>query len=184
MFISKEEISLRAIEPADAALLYQWENDLSIWNVSERLLPISNFEIEQFILNSQDIYAGKQIRFMIDFDKNGKKVTIGTSDIYEFDAQHLRAGIGIYISPGYQSKGFGKSAVRLTEKYCFEVLGLYQVFCRISENNLSSIRLFESLQYKQTGRHTGWLKVEGQFIDQFQYQLNKLDFNLRENHES
>ena len=34
-------VKLRAIEPEDVDLIYEWENDFELWNVSETLKPFS-----------------------------------------------------------------------------------------------------------------------------------------------
>jgi len=47
-FLSGVSISLRAVEPADIDLLYHWENDTSIWKVSNTLTPYSHFQIEEY----------------------------------------------------------------------------------------------------------------------------------------
>ena len=36
-----EYIQLRALEPSDLEVLYQWENDINIWKVSQTLAPFS-----------------------------------------------------------------------------------------------------------------------------------------------
>ena len=57
-----ENIKLRALEPSDVQLLFEWENDLSIWHLSNTIAPFSKFDLEQYILNSdKDIYSSKQI---------------------------------------------------------------------------------------------------------------------------
>ncbi len=179
MLLKEGNIRLRAIEPSDATVVYQWENDPAIWSVSERLAPLSSFEIEQFILNSQDIFGARQLRLMIDLFAVDQSVTIGTSDIYDFDPFHLRAGIGIFIEDKYRNNGFARTAITLTEEYCFDVLGIHQIYCLIADDNQASIRLFESLNYRKTGCKTEWIKKGDQFIDQLQYQLNKKDFKQR-----
>jgi diamine N-acetyltransferase len=179
MLLKEGNIRLRAIEPSDATIVYQWENDPAIWSVSERLAPLSSFEIEQFILNSQDIFGARQLRLMIDYYADGTEETIGTSDIYDFDPYHLRAGIGIFIDSKHRNNGFARIAIRLTEEYCFEILGLHQIYCLIAANNQASLKLFESLNYRKTGCKTEWIKTGDIFIDQLQYQLNKTDFKQR-----
>jgi len=36
-----ENINLRALEPSDLDVLYNWENDTSIWKVSQTIAPFS-----------------------------------------------------------------------------------------------------------------------------------------------
>ena len=58
---------LRALEPNDIEPIYKWENDSSIWQLSNTFAPFSKYVITQFIENShQDIFQLKQLRLMIE----------------------------------------------------------------------------------------------------------------------
>ena len=52
------DIRLRAIEPEDLDLLYQIENDRSLWNVGATNVPYSRYTLHDYIATSNDdIYA-------------------------------------------------------------------------------------------------------------------------------
>ena len=69
MTANEQGIVLRALEPSDIDLLYQWENDKKIWQGSNTLVPFSRYILKQYIENSyKDIYEMKQQRFMIDVE--------------------------------------------------------------------------------------------------------------------
>jgi diamine N-acetyltransferase len=167
------KIRLRAPEPSDAQLLYDWENDLTLWNFSDNLSQLSMFQIEQFILNNQDIYSNKQIRFMIDLITETSTETIGTADLYDYDPRHARAGIGILITENQRRKGFASKALDQLEYYAFEKLLLKQLYCYINADNTSSIQLFQQRNYIQTGIRKDWLRTRDTWIDQFHFQLIK-----------
>lgn len=60
---------LRAVEPADAELLYMWENDPAVWAVSGTTEPFSREQIERFIsrqLEGGDLLRTGQLRLMIE----------------------------------------------------------------------------------------------------------------------
>lgn len=164
-------IRLRAPEPSDAALLYEWENDLALWNYSENLTQLSMFQIEQFILNNQDIFSSRQIRFMIGLETNEFTEAIGTADIYDFDPMHTRAGVGILIAERHRRKGFATKALELLELYAFEKLLLKQLYCYINADNMESIRLFQLRNYLHTGTRKAWIKTKDAWIDQLHFQL-------------
>ena len=69
-------ITLRALEPSDIDLLFQWENDTEIWNVSNTITPFSRYTLEKYVENAHlDIYQVKQLRLMIDVKESGRKKT-------------------------------------------------------------------------------------------------------------
>ena len=50
-------IKLRAPEPEDIDLLYEWENNTEIWYLSNTLTPFSKYSLKKFIEHSHlDIY--------------------------------------------------------------------------------------------------------------------------------
>ena len=50
-----KDLVLRAPEPEDLELLYNWENDTSIWQLSNTLTPFSKFALRKYIENSKQI---------------------------------------------------------------------------------------------------------------------------------
>lgn len=164
-------IRLRAPEPSDVALLYTWENDMALWNYSENLTQLSVFQIEQFILNNQDIFTNRQIRFMIELSTEELAEPIGTVDLYDFDPIHARAGVGIMIEARHRRKGFAKKALVLLEQYAFEKLLLRQLYCYINADNEESIRLFLSRKFVHSGTKKEWIRTKDSWIDQLHFQL-------------
>ncbi|NOU48488.1 MAG: GNAT family N-acetyltransferase [Bacteroidales bacterium] len=171
MFYKTDRISLRQVEPTDAHIIYKWENDTEIWHVSDTVVPYSFYQIEQFIINSEDIYASKQIRLMIDCIEQNQNYAIGAIDIYDFDPQHHRAGIGIVVEASARHKGYANEAMELLEQYCFTFLGLHQIYCFIAIQNQQSIALFTKRGYVHTGTRKDWLLQDGRWIDQLHFQL-------------
>ena len=170
MFLEDEIILLRAIEPTDADIIYQWENNIDVWKVSNMINPISLQEIKFYIDNRKDIYIDKSLRLMI-MNKTTNKA-IGTIDFFDFDIQHQRVGIGILIADeSDRKKSFANSALKLCLHYAFNVLFLNQIFCHISEKNTSSIKLFEKNGFEKAGKLKAWQQVEkGVFETVFFYQ--------------
>jgi len=168
MFTGKN-IKLRALEPSDADLLYQWENDHKLWTISNTLAPISRFVLEQYILNSQlDIYQTRQLRLMID---NNTDDPIGTVDLFDFEPAHRRLGIGIYILEKERNKGIASEALDLLIAYCFNTLMVKQIFCNITPDNTNSIALFEKKGFRLIGNKKSWLLINNTWTDEYLYQL-------------
>jgi diamine N-acetyltransferase len=166
-----KNIKLRAVEPEDLELLYEWENDQVYWSISNTITPFSRYNLKQYIENSQkNIYETGQLRLMIDNIEDKK--TIGTIDIFEFDPFHKRAGIGILIADEYyRKKGFASMSLTCLVNYCFEILKLHQLYCNIISNNTESIDLFMKQGFLQTGTKKDWIKTDDGYLDEFIFQL-------------
>lgn len=166
------KVVLRAVEPSDSNIIFEWENNEQNWQLSNTLSPFSMHTIEQYIeIADRDIYENKQLRLMID-DLSSDK-TIGSIDLFEFDPYHLRAGVGILINDiSDRRKGFASESLELLIGYCKNHLALKQLFCSIGEKNKSSIQLFESKGFTRTGVKKQWQRISvDQWGDIYFYQL-------------
>lgn len=171
MFTQNENIIIRAAEPNDAQLIYNWENNQEIWRVSETYMPYSMYQIEQFLFNN-DLFSNRQIRFIIEITKD--TIPIGCIDIYDFDPIHFRAGIGILIQKEYRKQGYAKESLQLLLDYCFNILMLKQVYCLIDALNHDSLNLFKNVGFEQCGYRKEWIRTPNGFIDEIEFQyINK-----------
>ena len=167
--ITYGKIALRPLEPEDIGLLYQWENDMDIWEVSNTKTPFSKHILAQYIIESaKDIYETKQLRLII---QNEKLEPVGAIDLFDFEPYHLRAGVGILIhNKQDQNKGYATDALFALSKYTFEVLGLKQLYANISADNETSIKLFEKCGFEKAGTKKNWLKTVTGWKDEILFQ--------------
>ena len=165
-------INLRALEPEDLAFLYNIENNESFWEVSHTQTPFSKYILKQYLENAHlDIYESKQLRLVI--EEKETKQSIGMIDLFDFNPQHKRAGIGILIEPKFQNKGFASEALQLLIKYCFSFLQLHQLFANITADNKNSIQLFTKFNFVEVGVKKDWIYSQGKYKDEILYQLLK-----------
>ena len=77
MNIEGRTIRLRAVEPGDVDLMYEWENDCDIWPVSGTTEPFSRHQLERFVERHQDIVGvlcDGQLRLIIETLLSSKPV--------------------------------------------------------------------------------------------------------------
>jgi diamine N-acetyltransferase len=165
-----KNLSFRAPEPSDVDQLYKWENDVSIWHLSNTITPFSRHTLEEYILNAhQDIYTAKQLRLMIIL--NNTSETIGCIDLFDFDPINMRAGIGILISDDHRNKGYASEALTILIDYAFNTLHLHQLYCNITEDNTGSLKLFQKHEFEIVGLKKEWIRVKNNWINEFMLQL-------------
>lgn len=165
-----KNINLRALEPHDVDLLFQWENDEAVWHLSHTLMPFSRFDIDQYVMNAdKDIFSSRQVRLMI--DKNEESSTVGAIDLFDFDPLHKRLGLGILIATQEQRKGYASEALDLVIAYCFRKLMVHQLYVNIIPENEKSIQLFKSKDFEFIGRKRDWLLIDNQWTDELLFQL-------------
>lgn len=165
-------IRLRALEPGDIDFLYTIENDPLFWEVSSTLAPYSRQLLEQYIANAHlDIYTAKQLRLVI--VKKESKQLVGMIDLFDFNPQHRRAGIGILITKDQQGKGYASEALALVISYCFDHLHLHQIYANITSDNEASLALFKKFDFQQVGIKKDWIQSKNVFKDEVLFQRLK-----------
>ena len=168
--IEAEGIVLRALEPEDVDLLYDWENNMKLWAVSNTLAPFSRYQLKKYIENSKlNLFQTKQLRLMIDV-KEEKTFTAGMIDLFDFDPFHSRGGVGIVIHSSFRGKGYAKRALAAFVDYCFGYLHLHQLYANITVDNTTSISLFKSAGFELTGTKKDWRKTASGYIDELFFQ--------------
>lgn len=155
---------LRALEPEDLDAMYGWENDTDSWRVSGTVAPFSRHVLSRLIDEQQfDIYATRQMRLVIE-SLDGSAV--GAVDMFEFDPQNFRAGVGIIVAPPYRKQGFALDALQTLERYVRDVLRMHQLWCSVGADNEASLALFRKAGYAECGRRKEWILTPNGAIDE------------------
>lgn len=167
--LENEKIFLRQLEMTDVDLLYDWENDRNNWEVSNTITPYSKHILKTYINSVTDIYTDKQLRLIIEAKPH--REAIGAVDLFDCDFTNRRVGIGILIAkPQNRGKGFGTEVIEVMLSYCFNVLGMKQVYCNVLTHNTHSIALFEKFGFEKIGVKKQWRFYEGAFYDELMMQ--------------
>lgn len=157
--------TLRALEPEDLDAMYGWENDTDSWRVSGTVAPFSRHILSRLLDEQQfDIYATRQMRLVVERKSDG--ITVGAVDMFEFDPQNLRAGVGIIIAPPYRKQGFALDTLQSLERYVRDVLRMHQLWCSVGADNEASLALFQKAGYTECGRRKEWLLTSNGAIDE------------------
>ncbi len=170
MFFESRNINLRSIEPTDIDILYEWENHVALWQLSNTHQPFSKYILKSFIDNStNDIFVDKSLRLII---TNKADIAIGTIDLFDFDPFHLRAGVGVLIADiENRGNGYANESLTLLIKYATEILQLNQLYCNINADNVESIKLFIRNGFEITGNKKEWNKTKEGYLDELFLQL-------------
>lgn len=165
-----KSVYLRALEPEDLSFLFKNENDEDFWQVSHTQQPFSKYLLKKYLENAHlDIYEIKQLRLIISLVKTDEP--IGMIDLYDYDPKNKRAGLGILVLKNFQGKGYASDALQLMIKHAFSHLDIYQLYACIGAENLKSIKLFETAQFKVSGIKKDWNFYKGKFHDELFLQL-------------
>jgi diamine N-acetyltransferase len=150
-----QKIRLRALEPEDLDMLYEIENDRSLWNVGATNVPYSRYTLHDYIAHSRDdIYIDRQVRLIVE---NTDGEAVGIADVVNFDPQHMRAELGIVIQSSYRHQGYASSVIEEMLHYSLHVLHLHQVYVIVDVMNEIALKLFNKLEFKESATLSDWL---------------------------
>ena len=156
-------MKIRAIEPEDLDVLYQIENDRSLWHVGTTNVPYSRYTLHDYVAtSSDDVYADRQVRLVIEDDQHQ---VVCMADVVHFDPQHQRAETGIVIMKPHRRKGYAYEALCRLADYALQTLHLHQLYAVIAADNDAALRLFEKAGYERQGVLRGWLCRGHEFVD-------------------
>lgn len=155
--LNNDKVTLRALEPTDLDTLYRWENDSSVWTVTDTIAPYSREALWHYLEQyTGDIYAQRQLRLMITLTDDGAPV--GTIDFLNFDPLNNRAELGLLIAGEWRGKGLGRQALELLTAYARDHIGLRQLYVFIAVDNTVCLDLFESFGYRRAGILQSWVR--------------------------
>lgn len=167
--LSNDRIKLRAVEPEDVDYLFNAENDMSLWKVSETLIPFSRNTLKQYADSIHDLKSQGQYRFII--EDMISETPVGMVDLFEYNALNQRAGVGVVITDKMKrNSGYATDALTLLLKYAVDVLKLKQLYCSMHKSNNESIKLFERLSFKKVGERKDWFHTENGWESEILYQ--------------
>lgn len=150
-----EKIRLRAVEPSDALMMYEVENDPEVWFYSSRIAPLSMNALSRYACNSDsDPFRERQLRLVVELLDD---TPCGLLDLYEINPVDRTAMVGIVILSQFRGQGLASEALSLLQSYADRVLHLRALAARIATTNSASMRLFLSAGYSQVGLIPDWL---------------------------
>lgn len=156
--MTDNDLRLRAPEPEDLEVMYEIENDPSVWEVSCTTIPFSRFVLRQYLTQSTgDIFADKQVRLMVERTTDGQ--VLGCVDLTNYEPLHGRAEIGMIIKAAHQGKGIGRRTLRMLCTYALRHLHLHQLVAYIPADNESSLQMFRSEGFTRHLPLKDWLST-------------------------
>lgn len=165
-----KKVYLRAIEPGDAFTVMTWENNPANWRVSGTEAPYSLHGITEYINSIQSFRQSGELRFMICLIEDDR--SIGTLDLFEANFKHGRAGVGILIAADQDKmQGYASESLSLLAEYAINSLDFWNLTANVLDDNLSSIKLFESSGYELVGVRKNWFKDKESRVNERIYQL-------------
>jgi RimJ/RimL family protein N-acetyltransferase len=163
-FWQGKKVKLRAVEPDDAGIFFEWNQNSErarnldfVWPPSSRASAAAWAERQALQKLEDDSY-----HWVIE---NGDGVPVGSISTHHCDARWGTFSYGIDVTPDHRRKGYAREAIYLVLKYYFEELRYQKVTVPVHSYNQDSILLHQALGFQQEGRHRRMGFTRGAFFD-------------------
>ena len=155
-------VNLRAVEPADYRLLWQWLNDPAVmvyWGKPGNTLSLPEVERKE----RAQAERGNSQKFIVE---TKEAQPIGQIDYYDLDWQARSAWVSIMIGDhDYWGGGYGTDAMRTLLQYLFCQLGLHRVALNVHASNTRAQRSYAKNGFQKEGVMRDWAFFDGEWVD-------------------
>lgn len=142
-------IRLRAREPEDEPLLFQWFNDAEVTEFLSMRYPLSHAQEKDFVERTSAIgYAGAS--FAIETLAEGR--LIGGGDLRTGSPEDRRAEVGIALGDKTAwEKGYGTDAMRTLCHVGFSEMNLHRIELWVHSENARARHVYEKIGFQEEG---------------------------------
>ena len=173
--IHTERLYVRNLEPKDLKNFHEYRSNPEVTKY-QGFDVFSLEEARAFIDSQKDKLFGKPgdwVQYGIE-NKISKRI-IGDCAI-KLHADHRIAEIGITISHNQQQKGFAKEVVLGIMDYLFSAKNIHRIVETVDAENLASIRLMESIGFRQEGHFVENIFFKGKWGSEIQFAMLKSEW--------
>jgi RimJ/RimL family protein N-acetyltransferase len=173
-----QRVRLRAIEPADWAASFAWNQDdeqaRSLYNIP---FPQSAEAVRQWAQQESTRQPEDDaFRFVIE---NERGEVVGNLATHDCDRRVGAFSYGVSIRQDQRRAGYAAEAIELVLRYYFQELRYQKVTVRVYSFNDASSRLHEKLGFQLEGRLRRTVFTSGEYFDELIYGLTVEEFVSR-----
>ena len=155
-------VALRAPTDRDFAVLSRLRNDLVVQNSLLALArPNSPARVRAWLARrAGDDHAA----FFVIADARDDRA-VGFIQASGIDPLHRIAELGICIDQASRTRGFGRKAIALLEKYLAAVFRVRKLWLRVDSRNAPAVALYQSSGFREVGTLTKHHFADGRYRD-------------------
>ncbi|MDE5773809.1 MAG: GNAT family N-acetyltransferase [Muribaculaceae bacterium] len=156
-------ITLRALEPEDADLMYRAENELTATLQSDSPAPYSRRMLVEYAMTyDADPFRSGQLRLIAVDQEN---TPVGILDYYDISARDSHAWVSCLVLPEYRGQNIGKEMIAAGVGYAVNRLGLTSLAAIVHTDNIPSLRVFGYAGFQKIGILEKWHFSNGTLRD-------------------
>jgi RimJ/RimL family protein N-acetyltransferase len=170
-----ERVRLRAIEPGDWEVFFDWNSDTEVARECYYIpFPQSRESVKKWAAEkATEALKDDSFHFVIESLSGEIVGTINTHTCYRRNGTFM---YGLAIRREHWRKGFASEAIQLVLKYFFKELGYQKVTAQVYAFNEASMSLHEKLGFHQEGCLRRMIYTDGVYYDEIIYGLTCEEF--------
>ena len=156
-------VRLRAREPEDEPLLYQWFNDPEVTQHLSLRYPLSHAQEKDFIEATARI-GYNSASFGV--ETLAERHLIGGLELGEVSPENRSAMLGIAIGDKeFWNGGYGTDALRVLCRFGFEMMNLHRIELEVYADNARAIHVYEKVGFQTEGTRRQAVFTFGRYQD-------------------
>ena len=177
-FWTGDKVRLRSIELKDAGTLFKWDSDYD--DESDRFCDEIHFPSTYDAMVARVEARSKQEPQNDEFIwviESADGIAVGNINTFGCNKRFGTFKYGLGIVREHWGKGYAKDAIKIVLRYYFRELRYQKVTVYIYSFNQRSMKLHESLGFKQEGRIRRAVFTNGSYYDEVLYGMTFEEFD-------
>lgn len=163
-----QRLTLRALQPGDAAVVLAYRNDPEVSRYQDWALPVSAAAVAAHVAEQSSVTGPRAAEWVqIGIEHEGE--LIGDLAV-GLDGTGKLATVGYTLRADRQRQGFATEALGALLDALFE-RGLHRVAATLDPDNIASAMLLERLGFRYEGRATQAAFIRGEWLDDDRYAM-------------
>lgn len=174
--LTTPRLTIRPLLPKDVAPFHEYRSDKEVLKY-QGMAPMDEQQCLSFIeeMAKQPFgRTGEWVQYAI--ARSEDDLLVGDCAIRLLSPDPRMGEIGITISPKHQQKGYAKEAMQAILQFLFEEKALHRVQETVDAENEASIRLLESLGFRQEGHFIENIWFNGKWGSEYQYAMLRTEW--------
>lgn len=181
LFITRSEVALSKLHPADAEWLETWVNDPATtrWMATGRVQSTPEQVAAQIMCWQEPRDWPFAVLISDQQETQGQYKAIGTVGLYDTDLLTRKAEFRILLGAPFTGKGYGTEATKMVLDFGFNRLGLQRIWLGVTDANIPAIKCYERCGFTREGVLRRDLFRDGQFYDSIRMAILDHDYRAR-----
>lgn len=174
--LASERIRLRALEPADAEMIWRWHRDHETSQLNGQIYPTS-LEVTREWIRSLGHPSFKGVTLGIENDQGA---LVGYLSLSRIEAEDRAARFGIMLGREFWNQGYGTDATRTILRFGFDEMNLHRISLGVAEYNPRAMRVYEKCGFQVEGRRREARWHNGRWADHLEMSILDREVSLPE----